>query len=195
VPPCPNGSLDKEITGIDPAGGMAFVSPESLSGPGTSPAGSRVSVQPPGNNRLVYVRQGETVLNLIDIKAISSADHANLVLKDRYQVSYQALVAVTATGGATATALTTADLQPGETLPLTAAAAAGFSYFDKDGELYVFNVPADGAGGFQDVGIVTKITAARGYITNLASVGGKIEDGKIVNIPGTCADGAETAIF
>jgi hypothetical protein len=195
LPPCPSGSLDKAITGIDPAGGMAFVSPESLSGPGKTPAGSRVTVQPPGNNRLVYVRQGETVLNLIDIEGISSGDHANLVLKDRYQVSYQALVAITATGGATATALTAADLQAGETLPLTAAAAAGFSYYDKDGEVYIFNVPADGAGGFQDVNFITRITAARGYITNLASVGGKIEGGRIVNIPGTCADSAETAIF
>lgn len=212
-PPCPKGSLSKEVAAITLGTDYTkFFRPVDLSGPGkgvfddltTFPAGSRLTVQFPGRNPLVYVRPGEQVAYQIFSGGISSTDNPRMILRDQYQITRQQVNNPAV--GQPSDSIIAADgtraifLGKGNVLPKLSA-INGFSYFDKNGELYIYDIPSDGLGGYQAIWVVTQIKGnASGYITNKASVLGKIFQPKygglvIANIPGICNDEAETAIF
>lgn len=210
--PCPNGSLTKEAGAISLApnplvlpfpplpiniSGRVYHDPTELKGPGKGglgvPAGNRVTIQTgaSGTNTVVYVRQGELVVNAIFINGIS-ASLAPLVLEDRYQSSYQRVVEVRDESGLLATKLAT-------NTPLGTILTSGFSYTDDGSKIRVYNVPTDGAGSFKDVYVVTEILKSAGYITNNVGVAGRLTgtgaSTRLTPISGICGDSMETGIF
>jgi hypothetical protein len=144
---CGRGILSNRSRAIDLAGGTEeFFVPTELNGPGKGSSdgsvavGTRLWLQPTGNNTLTYVQQGEQVANTLLVSGINATLHPRLALKYRYQPSYQKVTKVVAKDGTVATFL-----GKGSSLP-PLASISGFSYFDKNGELYIFDVPGDGAG-------------------------------------------------
>jgi hypothetical protein len=186
---CQGGGLTKTTIGIALAGTTDFYAPADLNGPGKNPPDSRVTVQQPGGNVLVAVQQGEQVASLIDVWGINAAQHPKLVVSDFYQKSYQKVVRVVSSDGSVATLTTGSGFpNPGAVVGFTAHVNTSL------GEVYIYNVPKATTTTYQDLYLITEITAARGYITNSAKVRGKVVGNVIVTIPGTCNDVAETAI-
>jgi hypothetical protein len=193
--------VSKDIVSLALPGTSLFYDPADLTGPGKGglggavAAGYRLTVQPPGNNVLTHVRQGELVSNGIFFTGLSATAHPKLVLRDRYQIQYQSVEEIVSQEGQTATYLGKGNLLP------NLASITGFSYFDKNGELYIFNPPVQSSApnAYQNLFIITKITAASGYITNTVGIFGKlvVQNGvtKLVPVAGTCGDHAESAIF
>lgn len=187
--PCPAGGVIKDLRAIalasDPA---TFYLPEHLLGTGNDPEDSRRIVQLPGGNIVIQVQEGELVWYDLIIGGIDPAIHPNLVVKDRFQNSYQQVDRVLATNGDEATKI----LGP---LPALSTITA-FSYHVSGGEVTIFNVPHDGT-SYHSLILITEITADRGYITNNVQIAGKIVAGKnfLVSIPGVCRDSFETSIF
>jgi hypothetical protein len=195
---CPPGGLVKSITGIDTGTGT-FVDPALIPGP-ASIGGTRMWVQQPGGNIQVLVRPGERVQYLLDLSILVPGDtDGNLVLTDRYQDTYMDLIGVQTVDGTVAT-----DLGSGGSLP--SPLPAGFSFFDLNGELYIFNVPDDGTGAYADVQIITQVrtdfpvfTEFGPTVTNIAKVRGQIDEETGTITPVTdqdlCIDHFEVRVF
>lgn len=199
LPGCTGGTLIDTIVAlnpVEPAGdpvASVFYRPTSLKRQGTPLPfkDTRLLVQPTGNNPIVYVRTGEEVSNALLVSGVNGIAHTNLVLKFNYQKTRQSIIEVVAADG---TAAAWASPASGTNLPNPLPTT--FTVFDKGGELYIFGVPktADGA-GFQDVFVITRVTATTGFITTTAAIAGKVSNNRIVTIGNTCGDKAESTIF
>ena len=171
---CAQGIVVNTIASIDLDGGSEeYWRPIHLTRAATLGVwlGTRLLVQPyngqPGNHPLTYVRPGEQVSNALLVTGVSAAQNANLVLTYRYQRSYQEVVEVVAADGTKA-----ASLVGGPDLP--AVLPTTFTTVDRDGQLYIFGVPQNGQGGYQDVFVVTRVLSSMSYITTRAEVAGKV---------------------
>ncbi|MCC6625926.1 MAG: hypothetical protein IT340_00865 [Chloroflexi bacterium] len=187
---CTNGTVTSTIVALDPlAGAAGFYRPTQVGRTATTGpwAGTRLYIPSGAGNPLVYIQKGEQVSNAQLVSGVSAATNANLVLKLKYIKSYQKVVAVVAADGTVAPSLGSGSALPA-TLPTT------FSAFDRNGELFIFGVPQDGQGGYQDVYVITEATATRGYITTSAAIAGKVVNNVLTTIGNTCGDRADTSI-
>lgn len=195
VAECPPGGLDKSVSGIDTGTGT-FQDPASI--PGPSPDGNRVWVQQPGGNIQVLAEPGERVQYLLDLEGMDPAEFGGLVLTDRYQDSYMTLLGVQTVDGTVAT-----DLGSGGSLP--SPLPTEFSFFDLNGELYIFNVPEGDPGEFADLHVITQVkttfpvyTTFGPVVTNTVKVRGQIDEtGNIIPVPNQalCQDHFEVRIL
>jgi uncharacterized repeat protein (TIGR01451 family) len=178
---CSGGTVTATITGIDLAGAPEqFDHPTRLPGPATGAwIGTRLQVS---TAPTVFAQVGEQIATALLVAGVDPAVHPGLVLRYSYQSAYQQAVAVIAADGRIATWL------PGATLPQPAPAA--FAVVDRSGELYIYNVPADGAGRYQDLTVVTLATGSSNWLTTSAAIAGKVVAGQLASIAGTCGDSA-----
>jgi hypothetical protein len=188
---CPAGAVVASIRAIDPVDGEARAfRPIQLTRPGTGApwTGSRLAIA--SGSPITYIQRDEYAVTELYVGGLSAAQHPNLTLRFRYQKSYQQVVAVVAGDGTPARFLGSGSAQPA-TLP----GPGDFAYFDLNGELYLYNLPARAGGAYEAVAVVTRVTGASGTLTATASVGGKIVNGRLTSISGTCADSAVSIIF
>jgi uncharacterized repeat protein (TIGR01451 family) len=178
---CSGGTVTATITGIDLAGAPEqFDHPARLPGPATGAwPGTRLQV---ATAPIVYAQVGEQIATALLIAGVDPAVHPGLVLRHSYQSAYQQAVAVIAADGRVATWL------PGAALPQPAPAA--FAVVDRNGELFIYNVPTNGAGRYQDLTVVTLATGASSWLTTNAAIAGKVVAGQLVSIASACGDSA-----
>ena len=178
---CSGGTVTATITGIDLAGAPEqFDHPARLPGPATGAwPGTRLQV---ATAPIVYAQVGEQIATALLIAGVDPAVHPGLVLRHSYQSAYQQAVAVIAADGRVATWL------PGATLPQPAPAA--FAVVDRNGELFIYNVPTNGADRYQDLTVVTLATGASSWLTTNAAIAGKVVAGQLVSIASACGDSA-----
>jgi hypothetical protein len=86
-----------------------------------------------------------------------------------------------------------ANLGSGAALPSPPPTA--FGYFVQNTRIEIYGVPPDGQGGYRDVYLVVKVTAAAGAPVIQAKIDGKVSGPNIVPIASTCGDTANTSIF
>lgn len=182
---CSGGTVMATTTGIDLAGAPEqFDHPARLPGPATGAwPGTRLQVTAAP---LVYAQVGEQIATALLVAGVDPAIHPGLVLRYSYQSAYQQAVAIIAADGRIATWL------PGATLPQPAPTT--FTVVDRNGELYIYNVPVDGTGRYQDLAVVTLATGASNWLTTTAAIAGKVVAGQLVSIAGACGDSAILSI-
>ncbi|MCC6629614.1 MAG: right-handed parallel beta-helix repeat-containing protein, partial [Chloroflexi bacterium] len=144
------------------------------------PAGSRLEYH--GATLVTLVQRDEVVATRMLLSAAAS-QQADLVLRLRYQRSYQTVEHVRAAGGAVARMA-----DPTAPLPVDFAAV------DRDGELLISGLPRDAAGRYLDLTVETRITADRGYLTAGAGIAGRVVDGRLTPVGNTCGDGSDSVI-
>ena len=146
------------------AGGQLAIDLSRVGTTGPWP-GTRLFIQPGGTNPVTFVQIGEHVSNALLVSDVNASLHDNLVLTFRYQQSRQVVVEVVAADGTAATMTVPAG---GDKMPNPLPTS--FSYFDKDGQLFIFGVPQNGQGGYQDVYVITRVTMVGARLPMAATI-------------------------
>ncbi|MCC6629816.1 MAG: hypothetical protein IT340_20750, partial [Chloroflexi bacterium] len=184
---CTTGGVTATIVALDQVGApVQFYPPSALVGTVSGAwAGSRLwlFIGIP----FVQVQRNETVSTALYVGALDAGLHPGLVLRIRYQRAYQTVNRVRAASGALAR-----NAGSGSALP--AVLPSDFATYDVSGDLYIFNLPLDSAGAYQDVVVITDVTATSGVITANAAIAGKVVDGVLRSIGGVCGDRADSVI-
>lgn len=159
--------------------------PAQLAGTASGPyAGSRLTVKNGGANPEVQVGTGERVATGLFVGGVDAATIGNLALDIQYQKSHQDIVAIVAADGTMA-------------MPTTSPTTS-FAYAVNGNQLTIYGVPQDGLGGYQDVWLITQITAANGNVTVTAGIAGTVvsDQGKtkVQALGNTCNDTAKSDI-
>jgi uncharacterized repeat protein (TIGR01451 family) len=166
-------------TGSDP---LNYQSPNRAPGPATGAwVGTRLQVSPVPK---VFVGVGERVATALLLADVDVGVSPNLTIRYLYQSGFQQALSATATDGRVASWLTTTSLP----VPVPAT----FTVVDWNGELFIYNVPLDGSGRYQDVTVITQATRPTTWLSTKASIAGNVVDGRLVGVANTCSD---TALF
>jgi hypothetical protein len=171
--------------------------PTDLPGPAAGGAwgGSRLWLRPYNQAPITYVQNDERLANAIFVSGIDATLHPNLVLKITYARGPQRLIQVVS--GESQAAVPTSPAS-GWNLPAPASVGSAFSFFDKNGELHVYNLPrqAGDPSRYQDLYLITEVMGTQGSFTVSAGVAGKIDAaGKLVPVGGVCGDQSAQTIF
>jgi hypothetical protein len=194
---CGTGVLINNVRAISLDGGASYFRPTNITGPAAAPhLNTRMAFS--GSNPVTNLRQGEYVSNGLLISGVSTTAHANLVLKFNYNTGKQSMAPVAENPVVAADGTVATYLGSGASLPSPLPAPGTFSWFDRNGEVFIFNVPttADGA-LYQDVYAITTVTASNSNqtIKTTGSIAGKISGGALVTISNTCGDAADSRTF
>jgi len=198
---CTAGVVTDNVRAISLDGGATYFRTTNVTGPAAAPhLNTRQSFS--GSNPVTYLRQNEFVSNGLLIAGVDPAVHPNLVLKYSYNIGKQVIPAngVMAADGTLATYLGS-----GLNLPNPLPAPGTFAWFDKNGEIYIFNVPTTPAGFgpvvYQDVYVITQVTAANSNISikTTVAVAGKLTGSPsspvLTTVSGSCGDSADSRTF
>lgn len=186
VPGATTGGVADVIQSLALAGESGqFWRPAALTGSAEGPwAGSRLDLRPGGAGPLVQVQPGERVATGIFVGGVDAAQVPNLVLSVQIQPNRQSLVAIVAADGTVASA--------------ASGPSTTFSYSLSGNVVTIYGVPQDGLGGYQDIWLITDVSAGNGTITTVAGIAGTIEsrDGKTVLRPlgNTSGDTSQSSI-
>jgi hypothetical protein len=164
IPGAKNGSVANVIQSVALAGQPgAYWRPADLVGTANGPwSGSRLDVKNGGANPFVQVQTGERIATGLFIGGVDAAQVGNLVLRVQAQTSnHQQLVEVVSANGTVATA--------------TTGPTTSFAYSESGNILTIYGVPQDGLGGYQDIWLITQVSASNGNITTTASIDGSVQ--------------------